>query len=381
MNFCPNCGEKLVASSRFCPGCCMKLEASAAPAPAPSPSHSAPKPVVAPVSAVKPVARAGISPIAEYLKRAATSPVFLIFTILYTLVTLLNIFNGSSMLTSIFDTDLLGNSVSLFSESKVVSSLTGVGIFFSILFNVPQILIIIGLWITFGSAAGNSTLRSPVGIRMIRVIFQIKRILWPVACGLLTLTILSACTSMSDAYGSASSSINATIFVIFLVMWGVCALMISFFSKLIESLGSLADCVTTGRPTAPISIFVVVMWFIGANSCLSSLLLMPESMDYTVVLQAAMLIFAACVFIGLRSNLDRLSRSTYKVTTVHGTSWACTCGRVNAQYVTSCVCGRSKTSNHAEVPLDRPTARWECKNCYASNPPDITLCTRCGMKK
>lgn len=63
--------------------------------------------------------------------------------------------------------------------------------------------------------------------------------------------------------------------------------------------------------------------------------------------------------------------------------WRCAfCGRVNADYVTTCVCGKtpseSKVKENEALVLEHDY--WKCTGCGRVNPPLVMTCF-CGVKK
>lgn len=95
------------------------------------------------------------------------------------------------------------------------------------------------------------------------------------------------------------------------------------------------------------------------------------------------LIVAACIQPTAREMGRRMEMYAYSSTSsntaVTPGSWACKCGRINASYTGTCVCGRTKPDTPgATVYLQKVEAnQWQCPHCGKVNLRYITSCT-CG---
>ena len=66
-----------------------------------------------------------------------------------------------------------------------------------------------------------------------------------------------------------------------------------------------------------------------------------------------------------------------------GETWTCSCGRVNAVYCSSCVCGATKPihqSAHTNTRANPVTGRIICPKCGRENSPKAKFCGGCGNK-
>ena len=395
MSFCANCGQKLPeqpTAIKFCPACGEKVypattadSAPAAPAPAPVPkpiSNPTPAPVASrptppPVVLPDQPSKAMHNPTLSCLKEIASSPLMMFFAIVYSVLLLVSLFwQDSSMSALLGDTDLLGDLNLSLSDDTWFSSLIDGSTLLTIISNTPTIIILIGIWITFGSAHGNNPMRNDAGLKMIKVVCQIKRIMWPIICSLITILLMSSCSKLNseinNAYGYASSSaadsVNRIFFLVFFVMWGICICQVIYLSKLIDSLSVLSDAMHYGKPCGGVSIFLIVLWFISAHSCFSCLLIV-DGMFIPLVLQGLMYILAACLFIQLRSRLDAITRMQTQHSPMWGRQWRCNiCGRSNNATTAICFCGHPRGSDRV----------WVCSNCNSSNPAAAISCSNCG---
>lgn len=389
MKFCIHCGTQMVDEASFCPSCGTKVPT----APAPTAVPAAPPPA-APVYRPAPVAPAPTpvpvetNPVGEYFRRMATSPLALIFAIAFSLLLILNIsvaLDASYLLASIEDT------LDKLEEADILSNFDDYFSAILWLAQIPNILTVIGIWVTIITAFYSRFMRENKGVNLIAGLYKVLRVLLPILFVLMSIVVLSACSKIGDYksqitryYSSTSSAVKeindaqATLAGYCIGMWVMAGFVIFWYGKIVSTLESISYSISRSRAAADISMLVIVMAFIsGIGSCIS--IFNSEGTALWVNLTSAVVqILAACILLGIRDNLARLATLHRAVPSVPTGGWVCSCGRFNGPYVSTCVCGGSRSGSMTTRPV---TSRWECKNCYASNPPAATVCVKCGMRK
>ncbi len=153
--------------------------------------------------------------------------------------------------------------------------------------NVPNILILIGVWILFGTAVKKDNLcPSAAGLTLCKVASVINMVCVIVGLGLSILVALAlmiagaggANTGDYYAYGSTVTvwgTVIGIIFgVLFVILAGVLVFNIIYYVKLLRTIKTIRHTIETDVPRADVSRFITFMcFFSGCVSALSSLII------------------------------------------------------------------------------------------------------------
>ena len=323
---CPRCGRE--TTGKFCPSCGTKLNVEATeprqPDPAGIPNQAyVPKqsaytdpasnesyasnqgyasnqayasnqgyvsnPSYAPSSQMSgyqaaPVGALGQPPAIQMLRKVATSPVFLLAILMYTLSNLFSVFLNAKGLANYFE--ILDYYKGSRYESQIVSSI--VSGFVSILL---ALAIIIALWSIYAAAASKTKNRPGTGgltfFKVLYVIYLIGAILCLILV-LVLLVMLIASKKYSDFFQDAVKQIKdllmqagyefpdidvalRTFRYIFLgTILVTMILLVIYFAKIIKSLNTAKRVIKTGMPDDRVSVFVGVMTILSAIGSLIS---------------------------------------------------------------------------------------------------------------
>ncbi len=271
MAFCPNCGTKLdeeldtgsvldetVAlsnDSSIGSGSVDTEQDYAAPVQpnvwgTTAPQYAAPQ-YAPPQPPVKPAVNPNQNRARITARNVATSPLFLIATIAFTISSLIGVY-------STFQTFGHG----MYYGSDISSVL---GLLSSITTLVLSLLMVLGLWLIFGNACAHPDGRmSTAGLTIIKVA---QIIIFVFYCIILLAAFIGliAGTSFGTSYrGYHSSTVASAIITAFLLLGAVTALVIIYFCGIFRSLSTAANTIRTDRPSRRVSGFVAVICFIGA---------------------------------------------------------------------------------------------------------------------
>lgn len=312
MKFCPNCGQQLEDDDVFCPGCGSKFEEPAAetkpveeapavnsdpvvepapvpqsvpepqpipqPQPAPQPvPQPQPQPFVAPQPAPMPPKKpvfsgnSGLNPAISALKRTATSAPSIIAAVLLTLSTVIGIvayFVSSAQISA-----LAVNLIQRYTDNSITFNGNAVwlGALSSVFASIPALLIILGLWITVGSAANKNTDRmSTGGLTLIKVI-EILQFIGICICfaALIIVSIIGMVVASLNSGATEGAPIILLVLLLFALV-AVFVVTIIYYAKIFKTIGAAKSVVATGRPSTNASGFLAVVLILSAISGLCS---------------------------------------------------------------------------------------------------------------
>ena len=302
--FCPHCGTPYEAPASFCVKCGAHLTAPA-PVPQPEPvavaqTEAQPQPVVQPVAqpAVQPAAQPAVQPpfppvsapvvpgeppAVDLARRTAASPLFLIAVICLTVSAVLSVitslFAGSSM-------ELFGELMAEFSGdaemealfSEFSSAMSGGMIAGTLIGMIPTILILIGLWMVYASAANRQQFLNLQGLALVKGAVVTELVVMAVGMGLVLLVmvlllivaLVGGAEAVLDSDAAVAAIGSVVIVLLILLLVGLLVLYIVYYRKTLKSIDAALNTVRTGLPNSKVSIFVAVMCFIGAAGVLGS---------------------------------------------------------------------------------------------------------------
>ena len=306
MKFCPNCGQQLEDEDVFCPNCGANTASDAenviSQAPVPdnqsaqyeSPVVSQPQQANQTQYATPSGNSAGLNPAILALKRAITSAPSIIAAALFTVSVLFSVYimalgsdSVAQLAVQIMKT--AGLNVSVSSGSLLTGFLS------AIVASLPSLLIILGLWLTIGSASKKNTDRmSTAGLTIIKVIMIISFVAVIAAFAAAIVLIVIALLFGADALGFSSENAAsiALALISVLILVGIFVFVIIYYVQIIKTIGAAKSVASLGRPSRRISGFVGVMQFITGISGIGSSLV---------------LFFSAAVATGLISEISKSS--------------------------------------------------------------------------
>lgn len=263
--FCQNCGAPLPQRAKFCSACGTKTDNGPAqplytpPAP-PAPDGPAyPYPQV-PYAPPRPTT--GATPARNVLWTMCTSPLALVAAITYSLSVLLSLFNvlafnSSSSIWNLimsripyydFDMDFY-HMYQIFRGTYTSSAIIGM---------VPVILIAIGLWLIYASAAQRGVRTS--GLTIIKVILIIQFV---AVC--IILFIALAVLVIAGAAMAGYDEVVAVIIGAVIVVAALAVLLILYFVKAVQTVNTIRGTFLFGNPSDRVSAYVAVLTFISAG--------------------------------------------------------------------------------------------------------------------
>lgn len=264
--FCPNCGYQNADGVAFCQNCGTQLSTVNA-------QQVYQQPIANP--AYQQGAYAQSVPISSgltVLKRICSSPVALVAVIAYTaaaLFSFINSINSSSgilgyiyQLASMMDMEeMIGDLYYAVRGTSVISAVIGM---------IPAILIAIGLWMTYTSAANHQDVEMKTGgLTLIKVILIIDLVFICIALAMVEIIALIAVVNLAGSY--YGSSMVAPITGVMIGVAIAMALVIMFYAKSVKSINTISMTARTGDPSDKVSTYVAVMAFImGGFTVLSA---------------------------------------------------------------------------------------------------------------
>lgn len=216
------------------------------------------------------------NPAVAAVKKTGGSALFLIATITYTIIVLLNLISAFMPSTAYAYADLLYEITYDYSVYETMSAFNAGSIIGALIGSIPTILIAVGFWMIYGACKTKNPRVSTGGFTMINV-FQIiglvlMSIFLAVVCILLVVAALAVYETNSymsswSSYGYSGAEavlgIASTAFIIvFALLILVLVLAIIYYSKLIGSIRVIkkaANGIVSGNK---ISMFVIVINFI-----------------------------------------------------------------------------------------------------------------------
>lgn len=300
MKYCQNCGASLDDSAKFCIECGAVVEQTTI--------SSAP----VDYSSVKLISNDAVL---GTVRQCASSPLFLISIIAFTVATLFGWISSFIANDMMVDATVTMNDMILPSSSRVAS------IIGSVIGAAPSALLVIGMWMTYASAKGNNDRMKTSGLAVIRVVLIIFLVLMCICAGLvlILIAIMSVAISVvgtsvftdpeiwsefgnaTEAAALAESMFIVVAIIAVIVFAAFFTLAIIYFAKLARTVKVIKTTIETGTITGKASAFVAVMAIIlggfTAIAALSALAFGQFYLGATYLLSAlTSILFGALLF-------------------------------------------------------------------------------------
>lgn len=266
--FCKNCGAQLSDAARFCSRCGRARSVTPPVQPVIPPTAPLEHPTTILTPPAEPVGFA--DKVRATAKKVGSSPMFLFATICFTLVQVLELlflrFDGT-----------LESYAELFAEFGIYYhdlpiSLESFFLASSIISMLPRILIVIGLWITYGSCVSRKKAANTSGLTMIFVanLMQLVFVCLILLAALLSLIILY--NSADNLFGTDKDILEAVLLIVGVMLLAVFAFLLLHSIKVCTTVSNVRSTLKTGIPNKRASRFVAVMCFISSGFMVLSLL-------------------------------------------------------------------------------------------------------------
>lgn len=252
---CPHCGKTVGNGNLTCPFCGVPLQPDAPPQ-APTSPYTQPY-----VPDPPPAYGATEMPVIQLIRRMARSPFFLVPAIAYTCMVLFQIvgtFFGAAQIT--LDPVVTRTvETNAFLQNIYSTSVTFSALPLSFIFSI---LAVVGIWMTFASAANQSGAPiSTAGLTLLRVL----QIISLVAICLMTLLLIGGLVLFIGTMGmyDVTPATNALVVALLLMVAAIMALLILYSVKIITTIECFRRSIRTGTPQGKISVYVAVMNILG----------------------------------------------------------------------------------------------------------------------
>lgn len=252
--FCKECGTELANSSHFCPqcGCAHSVTPPA-------------EPVIPPAEPEQSFA----DKVRATAKKAGSSTVFLIATICFTALQLLNLFSLNSV-GSVLQAyrDLLAEydqygwalmeTLNKFSSGIIIAGL------------IPGFLTAASLWRIYGSCASRKPTVKTSGLTTIFVINLVQLVF--TSLFLLGLLVLVGVVyfSAGNLFGADAEMMEIVCLIIGLVILAIFVFALIYYSKIGTSISNFRSTLQTGVPNKKVSLFVAIICYISGGSMILS---------------------------------------------------------------------------------------------------------------
>ncbi len=263
-----------------------KPEPKPQPAPStPRPTPSTPRPTPTPAYTPVPEAPSSYMPASApannaiaIAKKNFKSIVALIACLAYALYIVINLVAASndSLIDDAFDA--FAECMEMIPDTEIVSgddlremieielgALDSEGVFADLIENIedgifmiifiamlPELVVVLGMWITYISSLKRGNMMSTAGLTMIKVIQVIKLICWSVLCGLALIGVLGVA---SESSASPVAGLIAVVLIFIIPILGL--------SLAIKSLNTMTYTVITGVASDRVSTFVGILSFLA----------------------------------------------------------------------------------------------------------------------
>lgn len=285
MKTCANCGTSNEDASLFCQSCGTALES----APQPESAQSTPYAAPAYTSPQQPAQSTAVS----VLKGTGASPLFLVAIILFSAMILFQLINAFAVQTSVsfadnflddfiyseYGSDFYTYESDLEDLEGALNAFGGFSVAGTIIGLIPNILIAIGMWMFYG--ASRSSLGDRIatgGLTMVKVISIIQLVLACIGFALAEIMLVLVITAsnlipwdeiMSEFtydYNLNIAGILTPIIIAGIVVVAIVAVLyILYMVKIIKTIGVVSYTASAGQASAKISMYLIVMNFIGAG--------------------------------------------------------------------------------------------------------------------
>ena len=263
---CSHCRFTCADGAAYCPCCGTALQAPP------------------PVQPQPPYGYVPRHPVIEAVRSVILSKVFLVALIALTAAVCLNILGSTETASTVTDfiTEMqteMGMGMDMGTDATLpeyTDALTSVAsVFGTIGGSVPNVLLLVGLWMTYASAKKYQSGISTAGLTLVWVMQIIGLVGICIAAAVLALIFMLA--GLGAFVEPDVAPYIALIAVLTVLLGGLMALVIVYQVKVMKMVNAVRQTLTTGVPADKISMLVVVMCYIGgvfsAVSALGTILL------------------------------------------------------------------------------------------------------------
>lgn len=255
--FCKECGTQLADNSRFCPqcGCVRSVTPPAEPV---TPQKQAVTPPTDPTQSFA-------DKVLSTAKKVGSSPIFLIATICFTLVQLLNLFSVNSI-----NTLFLAYS-DLFAEFgqygwTMMEILNKFASGTSLVSMIPGFMVAAALWRIYGSCASRKPTVNTFGLSVIFVINLVQMVF--TCLFLLGIFVLLGVLyfSAENLFGADAEMMEIFCLIVAAVVLVIFTFTLIYYSKICTSISNVRSTLKTGVPNKKVSRFVAIICYISGGS-------------------------------------------------------------------------------------------------------------------
>lgn len=246
--FCTKCGKENQDGMRFCQYCGTPLTQGQ---PAPQPDAYVPQMPV-------------LSPVMQALKQLASSPLYITGAVAYSCMILFNVIaavsggagGGIMRYLSVLNNYGLSTRELNYMLGGAMGAVTGVSLFFTLLCQIPAILVAVGIWMVFASAVDRTGQPMTTGgLSLIRVLQIISIVGQSLLLAILEIALVITMVGMSR-YSDDVIPIAVTCMVLVLLIMGLGLL---YSVKLVQTLGTMQRAIRFQKPLSRVSTYVAVL--------------------------------------------------------------------------------------------------------------------------
>lgn len=279
-------------------------------------------------------------PAVALLKNTLSSGLFLAVVILFTVTVIFSFVNAMGATDtervvadleaafyeyeSMYGVDMSGMMEGMQDAAELMIAWQPIGIFASLVGLIPTVLICIGLWLLYATGKSQNGFMRTGGLTVIKVATLISLVLYCAAMVFLILicilvvalvpSMVAESPDVSAADADMITSIVVMIFAIILIMVAaILAMMVVYYVKILKTLKAVKFTMVTGQPNDKVSMFLIVILFIGGvSSALSGLtaVLVSPIAGLSTLCTAALYCIAGVVLSGYRSKMKTLGYTT-----------------------------------------------------------------------
>ena len=227
---------------------------------------------------------AGSPSVLSTLKSVCSSPVILIALIASSLAIVLNIVQSflgpSNIFTALYASMYnamnqlgLGYAAADLMESMkdVMRMMNDTSVIQTVIGQIPTILIVLGSWLAYASAANKNGPMKTGGLTLVKVIVIISLVCMCIVLGIITIIGGILCIAASGQYEELAPVLIAVVIVLLLLF----AFFIMYYVFMIKTVSAIKKTAQTGTPHYKVSVFIAVCLFIAGAYALTSV---PEAL-------------------------------------------------------------------------------------------------------
>ncbi len=295
MKICPRCNTQFDDNSKFCPRCGVELQTynaekteSTTPT-EPTVNYTAPQqygqpPQYQPPYYTPPMPMYGTQPkagpqtVLATLKSVCASPVILVALVAFSLTTVFNIAHAFFV-----QTDIFGNLYAVLirfglaefafelaeSMQDIMNIVNSTSVLLTVIGQLPSILIVLGSWLAYASAANKNGPMKTGGLTLVKVVVIINFVFTFVSLAFIMLAVgVLGAAAADNGYEFLTPRFMAAEIVLFFIL----AFVVLYYVFLIKTVNAIKNTAQTCTPHYKASVFVAVCLFIMLISDFSSII-------------------------------------------------------------------------------------------------------------